>query len=216
MDRRTRKKIRRRLRRPLSPEGMAATLPHCRPLAWYRPGRRIHVADRMQTKYSYCLVCPPGVNFDSSFRPELTPAEMLSMGIFEGKYLNDCMLEFPREWFAEALRLKKLSPQGADPGCNEFGVKSRQSLAKWRQKGWIPVTEGDADVRGWFQWYCRYWIGRRQPVVDAIQVKRWRAFTRHRAQVVSSSKKKLDQTEKRKHRPKQRQALLQWAYNPYV
>ena len=143
------------------------------------------------------------------------------MGVFEGKYLNDCLLEFPREWFAAALRAGKLSPGRADPSLNAFGVKSRLSLGEWRRKGWVPAAEGDRDVRGWFQWYCRYWIGRRDPAVDAVQIARWKAFVRHQAQIVASYRR-LGQhrprtaAQKRRHRPRQRQALLQWGYNPYV
>jgi hypothetical protein len=127
---------------------------------------------------------------------------MLEMGVFEGKYLNDCRAEFPADWFAEA----RLSDR-PDIRCNFFGVKSRQPLSVWKEKGWIHGP----DPRGWFQWYCRYTMGRRLPQTDAIQIKRWRAFARHAGQV-------------RAHcmagdlscRPRQRQALLQWAYDPFL
>lgn len=189
------------------------------PLKWYKPGKVIKVSDKMQTDYEYTLTARAGKDFDKSFTPYLTPGEMLAYGVFEGKYLNDCTNEFPLEWYEDAAG--KLS-EVADEKINLFGIKSRLSLQEWREKGWIPIVEGDNDVRGWFQWYCRYWIGRRDPVVDAIQIARWRAFTRHKGQVVNSIKemKKSDRPVTRaqlmNHRPRQRQALLQWAYNPFV
>ena len=182
----------------------------CHPLSWYRRGRQLSVRNKMQKRtYRYTLTARPGKDFDRRFRPELTPAQMLRRGVFEGKYLNDCMFEFPREWYASALRRGKLSPEGADPSVNEFGIKSRKSLRYWREKKWIPIVPGDRDRRGWFQWYCRYWMGRRQPAVDQKQISRWRSFRRHRAQVL----KNCGQT--KNCRKRQRQALLQWAYNPY-
>jgi hypothetical protein len=190
------------------------------PLSWYRPGRRVDVADRMQTRYSYVLAARPGRGFAPGFRPALSPARMLRMGVFEGKYLNDCAGELPREWYAGARR--RLSPARPDPSLNAFGVKSRLSLGEWRRRGWIPAAPGDRDVRGWFQWYCRYWLGRRAPGVDEVQIARWRAFTRHRAQILASyrrmapAQRPRTPAQKRRHRPRQRQALLQWAYDPYV
>lgn len=200
---------------------MRKLLRAAKPLTWYRPGETVRVADRMQRGYSYRLEARPGRGFDPGFRPELSPARMLQMGVFEGKYLNDCIFEFPREWYAAALRAGRLSPAAPDPGLNAFGVKSRLSLKEWRRRRWIPAAPGDRDVRGWFQWYCRYWIGRRQPEVDAVQIRRWRAFTRHRAQVLASyrrmgRRRPRTKAAKRAHRARQRQALLQWAYNPYV
>jgi hypothetical protein len=197
---------------------LRALLPRAHPLTWYRPGRRVVVTDRMQ-RTSYTLTARPGRDFAPDFHPQLSPAQMLRRGVFEGKYLNDCVLELPREWYAGALR--RLSPGMPDPALNAFGVKSRLSLGQWRRNGWLPVAPGDPDVRGWFQWYCRYWLGRRLPEIDAIQIGRWRSFARHRAQVVASAarlgrRQPRSRDEKRQHRPRQRQALLQWAYDPYV
>lgn len=165
-------------------------------------GDMIHVDDRMQQGYSYRLEAPEGEGFADGFEPRLTPKEMLGMGVFEGKYLNDCRDEFPGDWFGSA----KLSDT-ADPALNYFGVKSRQPLSVWREKGWIYGP----DPRGWFQWYCRYWRGRRLPKVDAIQIRRWRAFNRHAAQVRAN----CDPADVF-CRPRQRQALLQWAYDPLI
>lgn len=175
--------------------------PRSHPLGWFKKGRVIKVNNKMQ-KGQYKLTEDPGKNFDSKFKPRYTPKQMLRMGVFEGKYCNDQVYEFPREWYY----LKKMSPEKADPSLNYFKIKSRQSLGEWRRKKWIPCHPKDMDSRGWFEWYMRYWLGRRIPEVDAIQIKRWRAFARHYAQVKKN-------TVSIKERPKQRQALLQWSWD---
>ena len=111
------------------------------------------VDDRMQRGYCYELTAPPGEDFDPAFRPELTPAEMLELGVFGGKYLTDCQAEFPTEWFANA----RLSPLGPRRSLNHFGILASQPIGEWRRKGWLHPD----DPRGWFQWYCRYFMGRR-------------------------------------------------------
>ena len=176
----------------------------------YNVGITIHALNKMDKgKYSYVLEAPFGVIDHPDFDPYLSPQEMLELGVFEGKYLNDCVLEFPKEWFIKAIKAGTLSPEGPNIDCNYFGIKSRQNLAKWRENGWIPQTKNDPDNRGWFQWYCRYWIGRRIPELDDIQIARWRAFKRHYGQV----KKNCGDLS---CRPKQRQALLQWSYNAFI
>ena len=163
----------------------------------------IIVNDKMQQNYTYDLVESMGVNFDGDFNPELSPKQMLEMGVFEGHYLNDCQDEFPKDWFLNA----KVSSLEPNIECNYFKIKSRQSLKIWREKGWII----EPDVRGWFQWYCRYYAGRRISNIDTIQIKRWNAFKRHRAQIIKNCA--LLDFDCRK---KQRQAILQWAYNPFI
>ena len=169
----------------------------------YKPGLIIKVNDKMQRVYSYVLIARYGRDFAKDFKPFYTPQKILKMGAFEGKYLNDCRKEFPKEWFKNG----KFSPGKADPSLNYFRIKSRQSLREWRRKNWILKP----DVRGWFQWYCRYYIGRRIPKIDRIQINRWKAFKRHVGQIKANCKAKNI-----KCRPKQRQALLQWAYNPFI
>lgn len=158
------------------------------------------VNDKMQKNYKYALAEPMGRNFDPFFMPELTPKEMLEMGIFGGKYMTDCRDEFPSDWFINA----KLCPEKHDPELNYFRVNASQPLKVWRQKGWIFPE----DPRGWFQWYCRYFMGRRVPEMDKIQIKRWRAMKRHVVQI-----KKNCYPQDLKCRLKQRQALLHWAYD---
>lgn len=165
-------------------------------------GKIIEVNDKMQKGYRYELSAPAGKNFDVGYAPFYTPKEMLELGVFEGKYCNDCKDEFPKNWFAKA----KISDTPA-PSLNCFGVKSRQPLSVWREKGWIYGP----DPRGWFQWYCRYYLGRRLPEVDDIQIKRWRAFSRHAGQI----KANCDPGDVF-CRPRQRQALLQWSYDPFI
>jgi hypothetical protein len=157
------------------------------------------VNDQMQRGYRYVLTEPVGRNFGQGFRPELTPKEMLELGVFGGKYLTDCRGEFPAAWFKRA----KLCSQRHDPALNFFGVNASQPLSVWREKGWIYHE----DPRGWFQWYCRYYLGRRCPD-DARQIQRWRAIRRHVIQVRRNCRAgDLD------CRRKQRQALLHWAYD---
>lgn len=159
----------------------------------------IIVNDRMQKNYRYELTAPSGEDFAAEFCPELTPAEMLELGVFGGKYMCDCQREFPLEWFRNA----RLSPGHSDPALNCFGVLASQPLSIWRQKGWIY----EEDPRGWFQWYCRYYLGRRCPD-DQRQIQRWKAMKRHLAQLQKGCRVgDLD------CRRKQRQALLQWAYD---
>ena len=106
--------------------------------------KRVVVNDTMQRNYRYECVAPMGKQFDPAFRPELTPKEMLALGVFGGKYMTDCAHEFPRGWFTRA----KLSPKGRDPKLNFFGVDASQPLSEWKRKGWIHPD----DPRGWFQW----------------------------------------------------------------
>ncbi|SFC57112.1 hypothetical protein [Pseudoalteromonas denitrificans] len=162
--------------------------------------KRIHVSDKMQYDYFYSLVENEGENFHELFKPELTPQEMLALGVFGGKYLTDCQNEFPSAWFVQA----KLSANHKDISLNYFSVDASQSLKKWRAKGWIHPQ----DPRGWFQWYCRYYLGRRTHEEDLRQIKRWRSFKRHCGAVI-----KYCEPYNFSCRKKQRQALLHWAYD---
>jgi len=153
----------------------------------------------MQKGHSYFLTESIGKNFNLEFKPELTPKQMLELGVFGGKYMTDCQKEFPESWFVKA----KLSPEKHDPSLNCFGVNASEPLSYWIQKGWIYHE----DPRGWFQWYCRYYMGRRCSD-DLRQIKRWKAMQRHIAQIRKNCRKGDLNC-----RPKQRQALLHWAYD---
>ncbi len=115
-----------------------------------------------------------GKNFHPDFKPELTPKEMLQMGVFGGKYMTDCQKEFPADWFENA----KLCSKFHDPNLNYFKVNASQPLWYWQKKGWIHPD----DPRGWFQWYCRYFMGRRHED-DQRQIKRWKMMKRHLVQI---------------------------------
>jgi hypothetical protein len=163
----------------------------------------VKVNDSMQQGYEYLLSEKPGCNFDPQFAPELTPAEMLSLGVFGGVYLRDCTAEFPGQWFAKA----KLARESRDPELNYFRVDASLPLSEWVRKGWIYPD----DPRGWFQWYCRYYMGRRLGEEDQRQIGRWKAIKRHAGAI-----RKNCEPGDCNCRRKQRQALLHWAYDSRV
>ena len=161
--------------------------------------KKVVVNDVMQHDYVYWRTEPVGKHFAPDFTPDLTPKQMLALGVFGGKYLTDCQAEFPKTWFIRA----KLCAEKHDARMNFFGVNASQSLAVWRRNGWIRPQ----DPRGWFQWYCRYYMGRRG-ADDERQIRRWRAIARHAAAV-----RKNCEPGDLECRRKQRQALLHWAYD---
>jgi hypothetical protein len=163
-------------------------------------GRWTTVNDRMQKHYRYERIAREGRDFDPGFEPELTPKEMLELGIFCGVYMRDCRDEFPASWFKGA----KLAEGKPDCSLNYFGIRAGTPLSVWKAKGWIHPD----DPRGWFQWYCRYYRGRRLPDEDDRQIKRWKAFRRHAGQI-----RRNCEAGNILCRPRQRQALLQWAYD---
>lgn len=167
--------------------------------------KTVTVNDRMQKGYRYQLTEVMGKNFDPRFKPELTPKQMLKLGVFGGVYMRDCTKEFPEDWFKSA-KFQQAGVYKLDSKLNCFGVNASQPLSVWRRKDWINPE----DPRGWFQWYCRYYMGRRS-VDDERQIKRWLAMRRHIAQI-----KQNCQPGDSSCRPRQRQALLHWAYDARV
>ena len=161
--------------------------------------KRVVVNDKMQRGYVYVRTEPAGRNFDPRFTPELTPRQMLRLGVFGGKYMTDCRREFPAAWFEQA----KLCAARHDPRLNCCGSHPVQSRAGWMATNWRRPQ----DPRGWFQWYCRYYMGRRGPD-DARQIARWRAIARHAGAI-----RKNCEPGDLECRPRQRQALLHWAYD---
>lgn len=131
-------------------------------------------------------------DFDPEFKPELTPKEMLELGVFNGEYFGSEIEEYPKDWFQNVSKK------------NFFGIDASMPLAYWQKKGWIHPQ----DPKGWFQWYCRYTLGRRTPDEDERQIKRWKAMKRHASQIKKNCEKGDIAC-----RPKQRQALLHWAYD---
>jgi hypothetical protein len=162
--------------------------------------KKVKVKDKMQKGYVYYLTEPKGKKFHPDFKPELTPEKMLALGVFCGKYMTDCGKEFPKSWYKKA----KLSPKKKDCSLNYFKIRASQPLSVWKKKGWIYKE----DPRGWFQWYCRYYMGRRIPKEDERQIKRWKAIKRHIGQIKKHCKKG-----DLKCRGRQRQVLIHWAYD---
>jgi hypothetical protein len=162
-------------------------------------GRTVVAGDRLQPGYRYRLTARTGADFDPGFEPELTPREMLRLGVFAGCYFDRAIGEFPRDWFADAKVARH-----PDPSLNYFSVAASQSREAWQRKGWIWPD----DPRGWFQWYCRYYLGRRVPGEDQRQIQRWRAMRRHIRQIRGSC-----EPGDLGCRRRQRQALLHWAYD---
>ena len=165
--------------------------------------KTIIVKDKMQKNYKYDLIESTGKNFAENFKPELSPKEMLELGVFGGRYMRDCHKEFPASWFKKA----KFHPEktlGHSVTLNYFKIDASQALKIWQDKGWIYKE----DPRGWFQWYCRYYMGRRIPEMDKRQIGRWNSFKRHLGAVKKNCKKGDNNC-----RIKQKQALLHWAYD---
>lgn len=162
--------------------------------------KKITVNNPFQKKYTYNLTEPVGKNFDKRFKPDLTPKQMLALGIFDGKYFSKITNEFPKDWWKNA-RLAKKDP---DPNLNFFKIHASQPLSVWQKKGWISKY----DPHGWFEWYCRYYMGRRIPKEDERQIKRWNAIRRHIGQIKANCRAGDTLC-----RPRQRQALLHWAYD---
>ena len=149
---------------------------------------------------------PPGLknknDFYKLFKPQLTPKKMLELGVFGGAYFGLNIKEYPKSWFINAKISKNF-----DVSLNRFKVKSGLSKKEWQEKGWIFKQ----DPLGWYQWYCRFSNGRRLPHIDKTQIKRWKNFNRHVA-AIKKNCKSIDLNCRRK----QRQAILQWAYNPFI
>ena len=141
-------------------------------------------------------------DFYKLFKPQLTPKKMLELGGFGGSYFGLDIKEYPKSWFNNAKISKNF-----DVNLNRFKVKSGLSRKEWQEKGWIFKQ----DPLGWFQWYCRFSNGRRIPHLDEIQIKRWKNFKRHVA-AIEKNCEPIDLNCRRK----QRQAILQWAYNPFI
>ena len=122
------------------------------------------------------------LDFYKIFKPQLTPKKMLELGVFGGAYFGLKIKEYPKSWFTKSKISKNF-----DVNLNRFKVKSGLSRNHWLKKGWIFKE----DPLGWFQWYCRFSMGRRVPHIDEIQIKRWKNFTRHVQAIKKIVKKEI-------------------------
>jgi hypothetical protein len=190
--------------------------------------KTVRSTDTLQPEYSYTLTALPGAGFPAEFKPQLTPQQMLEMGVFGGNYFEGNSAEYPREWFQKAKLFsrdeggmfdrgtprflgEKVNKKrdhirygrGYDEALNYFHVDASQSREEWERKGWMHKD----DPRGWFQWYCRYYMGRRH-ADDARQIDRWRKMARHIMWLHNACS-----VGDLHCRPRQRQALLHWAYD---
>jgi hypothetical protein len=161
----------------------------------------IIVNEDYQTGYQYSLAAPVGEKYSPEFKPQLTPPLMLKLGIFGGAYFTKQPSEFPPEWFKGIIFSKSSK---SEKELNYYMVNASQPLETWQKKGWIYFE----DPLGWFLWYCRYYIGRRIPKEDLRQIKRWKNMKRHVAQLQGDCIQGDISC-----RPRQRQALLHWAYD---
>jgi hypothetical protein len=167
----------------------------------------VHVHNSMQRGYTYTRTRRPGDFADHpEFQPVYTPLQMLKMGVFEGRYLDPKSNEFPDSWRPYCNTI-------SDARINFFHVKSRRPLSDWRASGWINPD----DPRGWFEWYCRFYMGRRHPD-DARQIARWKSFgARHSGAIRKNCPAHGNpDSPNAKLRPRQRQGLLQWSHDPFV
>jgi len=158
------------------------------------------------------------------FSPNLSPKEVLSMGSFGGtyfrpiysgvtkqKYGSEVWKELPEDWL-QGLNIKsQVSCSVYDPKVNNYGVKCGASLEEWEGSGWIVKQ----DPYGWFQWYCRFFQGRRTED-DTRQVGRWArcagATGRWKNNLISKIVKAGCAWDNYGVSPVVRQTLQHWAY----
>jgi len=115
------------------------------------------------------------------FKPNLSPKEVMQLGSFGGtyfrpiksgvtneKYGSEVWKEYPSDWF-EGLNIgRQVASPNYNNTVNKYQVKCGASLEEWESSGWMKAQ----DPYGWFQWYCRFYLGRRTDD-DARQVSRW-------------------------------------------
>ncbi|GAA99042.1 uncharacterized protein L969DRAFT_606417 [Mixia osmundae IAM 14324] len=118
------------------------------------------------------------------FHPNLSPEEVLRRGAFGGSYFrpieskklgkefHDDWSDLPRSWFEGLEHQKYLTNPEYDVEVCCFKSKVGQTYEAWEDQGWIKYEH---DVRGWFQWYCRFFLGRRCED-DERQMSRWKGI----------------------------------------
>ena len=161
-------------------------------------------------------------NFKNSlnFNPNKSPIEVIKEGAFGGIYFRDIYSNVNKKWYKNSWKefFKSLNLENIDPRyyssnfydvkINKYRVKFSTSLRFWENKGWInPIAP-----YGWFQWYCRYYLGRRSSD-DKRQIKRWKNIvTRFKGILVKITKNKGAKFNDYSISPKIRQIFLHWGY----
>ena len=167
------------------------------------------------------------VKFDDypEFKPNLTPKQVLRMGSFGGTYFRDIhssitgknykgktvIKNLPDDWFKGMDIDKKITSSKYDKNVNKYKVKCGSKLEAWEKSGWIV----EQDPYGWFQWYCRFYMGRRTDD-DERQVKRWLAFAgpkgRFKKNLINKIKDNNADIDDYTISPVIRQSLQHWGY----
>ena len=144
------------------------------------------------------------------FKPNISPVEIIKTGAFGGTYFRDIYSGvngkfYKNSWkeFKELERIgrKYYASDFYDVRVNKYGLKCGTSLRFWENKGWINKI----DLYGWFQWYFRYWKGKRSKD-DERQIGRWKRITsRYKGILIRLIADGKDS-------PKIREILLHWGY----
>jgi hypothetical protein len=159
-----------------------------------------------------------------AFKPNRSPKKVFKGGAFGGTYFRpiyssvtgksyksgNVIREF-KDWFEGMDIEKMITSEKYDKKVNKYEVKCGSSLESWEESGWIV----EQDPYGWFQWYCRYYKGRRTSD-DERQIKRWLALAgpngRFRRRLMNEIIKKKKKYDDHSVSPVIRQVLLHWGY----
>lgn len=147
------------------------------------------------------------------FKPNLSPREIIERGAFGGSYfgIDIGMEEEDYSTLFESL-FKDLDKElylssKYTPKRNKFKIRSGMGYGYWRDMGWMR----EQDPRGWFQWYCNYYLGRRS-VDDNRQIKRWNDFCGKEGRWRNNIYSKIYETGNWNTSPRVQQSLLHWGY----
>ena len=159
------------------------------------------------------------------FKPNVVPKDVFKKGAFGGTYFRpiyssitdknytgkSVISEYPKSWFTGLNIDNVVISETYDKKVNKYGVKCGSSLESWEKSGWI-VKE---DPYGWFQWYCRFYRGRRM-YDDERQIDRWAKLAgpngRFRRRLMNEIIKKNKKYDDPSVSPVIRQVLLLWGY----
>ena len=151
-----------------------------------------------------------------NFSANKTSIEIIKEGAFGGAYFRDIYSGINRKWYKnswkEFVQLKNIDAKfytsDYDVNVNKYGVKCGTSLTFWENKGWVNKI----DPYDWFQWYFRYWLGRRSKD-DERQINRWKNIvSRFRGKLVKMIRDAGSKFDDYLISPKIRQILLHCSY----